>query len=249
VKDADPNELVVVRTGEKYVGKQHADARDMYTVHTMFRREFGLLPGLVRTVAAEDTERARVVTQHIQLMNFLVEGHHSAEDAFLWPKVLERAPREIVPVVHLVEGHHKDIDALIGEIGPLLGPWSDTAGSDDGEALARLLERLAVALYEHMALEEKLVLPLVEQHVLAVEWEEMVNDVGAKIPQGIGLLLVGMLMYEGGPDAAPLELRSVLAEMGPPAYAAHSGLVHGTPTPARSTDIVIGRSSVGVARP
>ena len=30
--------------------ESHADARDMFVVHRMFRREFGLMPGLVRAV-------------------------------------------------------------------------------------------------------------------------------------------------------------------------------------------------------
>jgi Hemerythrin HHE cation binding domain len=71
--------------------EDYADTRDMYTIHTMFRREFGLLPGLVRTTAADDTERARVVTEHIRLISFVVAEHHSAEDSVLWPKLLARA--------------------------------------------------------------------------------------------------------------------------------------------------------------
>ena len=31
------------------------DARDMFAAHTLFRREFGLIPGLVLAVAAGDT--------------------------------------------------------------------------------------------------------------------------------------------------------------------------------------------------
>ena len=34
-----------------------ADARDMFAVHTMFRREFGLMPGLIRAVTVGDTRR------------------------------------------------------------------------------------------------------------------------------------------------------------------------------------------------
>jgi Hemerythrin HHE cation binding domain len=145
-----------------------------------------------------------------------------------------------------VEGHHAGIDALIAGINPLLDRWSDTAGSDDREALARLLESLAAAIYEHMALEEKLVLPLVERHVFASEWEKMVEDGGAKIPPELGPVVVGMVMYEGGLDAVPAELRAILAEIAPQAYAAHSERVHGTPMPPRSTDLVIGTPSVGV---
>jgi len=58
----------------------------------------------------------------------------------------------------------------------LLSTWNGTAASDDAEALAAALGRLAVALFEHMGLEEKPVLPLVERHIFASEWEKMVED-------------------------------------------------------------------------
>jgi hypothetical protein len=42
-----------------------SDARDMFAVHTMFRREYGSMPDLVRAVAAGDKQRAAVVADHI----------------------------------------------------------------------------------------------------------------------------------------------------------------------------------------
>src|SRR5882762_8864155 len=82
-------------------GTPYADTRDMYAAHTAFRREFGLLPALVRNVAAHDNDRVRVVTDHIKLLNHFLQEHHAAEDAFPWPKLLARAPKETDPVVHL----------------------------------------------------------------------------------------------------------------------------------------------------
>src|ERR1700722_3872069 len=42
-----------------------ADPADTFAADTMFRREFGLMPGLVRAVTAGDTQRARLVADHI----------------------------------------------------------------------------------------------------------------------------------------------------------------------------------------
>jgi hypothetical protein len=91
----------------------YSDTRHMYKVHTTFRREFALLPALVRSVAAKDEERAQTVASHIRLVNLLLHEHHSGEDAVLWPLLLARAPREIDPVVHLVAGHHQAIEDLL----------------------------------------------------------------------------------------------------------------------------------------
>jgi hypothetical protein len=210
-------------------GSPYADTSHMYKAHTMFRREFGLLPDLVRSVPDKDKERALVVAGHVKLVSLVLHEHHSGEDEVLWPLLLTRAPKEIAPVI-------------------LLGTWTAGAASDDGEVLAFALERLAVALYEHMGLEEKLVLPLAERHIFASEWDKLVADGAASIPPETGPVLAGMLMYEGGPDVVPPQMRAVLAELAPQAYAAHSERVHGTPAPPHSTEIGIGTPHVGVAR-
>jgi hemerythrin-like domain-containing protein len=227
-------------------GSPYADTKDMYTVHAMFRREYALLPGLVRAVAAEDKRRARVVADHVRLVNFVLHHHHSAEDATLWPALLSRGPREIDSVIHLLEGQHDSLDALLDEVGKRLDGWADGADSADGEALAAVLQRLVAALYEHMGLEEKLALPLIERHVFAAEWEEMIAAGAADVPPEIGPVLVGMLMYEGGPGIVPPEMREVLAELAPAAYAGYCEHVHGTPAPPRSSEVGLGTPYVGV---
>jgi iron-sulfur cluster repair protein YtfE (RIC family) len=227
-------------------GNPYADTRDMYTVHTVFRREFALLPTLVRGVAAKDAERAEVIAAHIRLVNEILFHHHESEDAVLWPALLQRAPREIDPVVHLLEGQHENLDTVIGEVNAALDGWVGAAEAGGREELAALLQKLAANVYEHMGLEEKLVLPLVERHVFATEWQAMVAAGAAAIPTEVGPVLVGMLMYEGGLEVVPPEMREVLAELAPKAYAAHCELVHGTPTPPRSGEVGLGTPYVGV---
>jgi Hemerythrin HHE cation binding domain len=227
-------------------GNPYADTRHMYKVHTMFRREFALLPGLVRSVPARDDERAQAAAGHIRLVNLVLHHHHTSEDEVLWPLLLARAPRDIDPVVHLMEGHHRGIESILAEVDELLGTWTGSAACEDGEALAEALEQLAVGLFEHMGLEEKLVLPIAQRHIFAAEWEKMVADGAAAIPPDVGPVLAGMLMYEGGVDVVPPEMRAVLAELAPQAYAAHCERVHGTPTPPRSAQVGIGTPYVGV---
>jgi hypothetical protein len=45
-----------------------ADVRDMYLAHIMLRREFTLLPALIRGVRAGDTGRAEVIGAHAKLL-------------------------------------------------------------------------------------------------------------------------------------------------------------------------------------
>jgi hemerythrin-like domain-containing protein len=227
-------------------GSPYADTRDMYKVHAMFRREFALLPALVRSVPGQDLERAEIVADHIRLVSLVLHHHHTGEDATLWPLLLTRAPREIDPVVHLVEDQHQTIEDVLTETAALLAGWTSRAASEDGQALAVALEELAVALYEHMSIEERLVLPVAARHIFASEWQKMVDDGAARIPPEAGPVIAGMLMYEGGLDVVPPELRAPLAERAPRAYAAHSERVHGTPTPPRSTEVGVGTPYVGM---
>ncbi len=225
---------------------QYADTSGMYNVHAMFRREFALLPDLVRRVAEGDKERAQVVADHFSLISLSLHAHHCGEDAVLWPRLLTRAPSEVGPVVHLVEGQHQGIDALTAEIESLLSAWRNSTGADDRDELAAALQRLAGALFEHMGLEERLVLPVVEKHIFASEWDAMVADGATQLPPEAGPVIVGMLMYEGGSDAVVPQVRAIMGEAAPRAYAAYAEKVHGTPTPPRSTDVVLGSPSIAI---
>jgi hemerythrin-like domain-containing protein len=223
----------------------YADTRDMYAIHTMFRREFALLPDLVRAVPAKDEERARVVADHVTLLTVILHNHHTAEDTYLWPQLLKRAPRDVDPVVGLLEGQHGRLDVLLSSVDTRLRAWADGADSADGEILAAALQRLAVGLYEHMGLEEKLALPLVERYIFATEWDAMAASAQAEFPPEDVPVIVGMVAYESGLDFLPPEAREALAEIAPKAYADYSDTVHGTATPPRSTQVGLGTPRVG----
>ena len=215
---------------------QYADTRDMYKVHAMFRREFGLLPGLVPGVPAGDRERSQIIADHITLLTTVLHAHHHSEDDSLWPKLLDRGSEEVAPVVHLMESQHESLGKLITEIATALDAWRSSAAPKRREALADALDRMIPVLYEHMGSEEQRTLPIVEKYVTAAEWEEMVQSGWGTIPPANRLLVVGMVMYEGGLELVPPEARSTLGELAPRVFASHSIRVHGTATPPRSTD-------------
>lgn len=150
--------------------------REMKLIHTGLRREYRRLPALVRGVEHGDTERARMLADHIVLLNTLVHRHHTGEDEHLWPKLLMRVPEELVPVVNAVERQHEGIDIAIQAAATLLPDWCDSAGSGQAAALADALDLLATRLGEHLHLEEEQVVPLIEEHITASEWSRFVGD-------------------------------------------------------------------------
>jgi hemerythrin-like domain-containing protein len=228
-------------------GYAYADTRDMNTIHIVFRREFGLLPDLVQSAAPRDEERAKTIGDHIRLMSHTLRHHHYAEDEILWPLLLARAPKEVDPVVHLAEGHHQRLEALLEETDARLAAWASSADGDARDALALALRELAVVLFEHMGLEERLVLPVVQRHIFTSEWEAMVQLSVAEIaPEDIPLIF-GMALYEGDQEIVPEPLRADIVPVAPGVYADYAERLYGTRTPPRSTDVVFGAPPIGAA--
>jgi hemerythrin-like domain-containing protein len=215
-----------------------ADTRDMHMAHTALRREFRLLPDLIRSVAPGDTRRTEVLGGHAALLCRILHTHHEGEDLLLWPKLVERAGAEAATIVPMMEQQHHAVEELHTEVTGLLGTWRSTGRG--GEALAEAFERLATVLIKHMALEEKEILPLAEKHVTAAEWHQLGEHGMANMPKKDLPLAFGMAMYEGDPEVikavlatAPLPVRLLVPVLGRRRYASHARQVHGTVTPFR----------------
>jgi hemerythrin-like domain-containing protein len=222
----------------------YADVREMYMAHTMFRREFGLLPALISGVRAGDTARARVVAEHFDLIHTVLYHHHHAEDAYLWPRLLSRAPEPAAPVVATMEAQHGELDKVIDDLTAGLRDWRAGADPARGTALAEAAARLAGLLAEHLAAEEERALPLIARYVTAPEWGEMVAAGAADVaPEQIPLIF-GLMMYEGDPEVIgeavshmPPEVAAVMPGLAADAFARHAEFVHGTVSPAKSGDL------------
>lgn len=220
------------------VNEPMADTRDMYMAHALLRREFRLLPNLIRSVTPGDTRRAEVVGAHAALVCAILHGHHEGEDLLLWPKLVERGGAEAAAIVPTMEQQHHAIEGAYTEVTGLLDGWRSTG--QGGEALADVFERLTTALVEHMALEEKEILPLTEKHLTAKEWHQLGEHGRAAAPKKVVPLIFGMTMYEGDPEVikallatAPLPVRLLAPAIGRRKYAAHAKRIHGTATPPR----------------
>lgn len=218
----------------------HADTREMIMAHTMFRREFGLMPALVRAVADGDLARAEVVARHIELLDSILAHHHHAEDTHLWPRLLDRLPHGETSIVYTMEEQHGSIDKVNAQLGATLGIWRKSADPTHAEALARVLERLFTVMREHLDLEEQSALPLIRRYITAAEWQAMVQDEGADVPPESMALMFGLMMYEADPalieeivGGMPGGMGEMLKPMAAEAFATYAQRIHGTATPPR----------------
>ncbi|HYS39880.1 MAG TPA: hemerythrin domain-containing protein [Pseudonocardiaceae bacterium] len=219
-----------------------ADARDMFAAHTMFRREFGLMPSLVRAVTAGDRQRATLVADHIALVSGVLDHHHSGEDEHIWPRLREHCPGDCAALVDVMEEQHHAVHDGLRQVTQAREAWRDSASSDTRDALAGAIERLLPVMNEHLALEEERVVPLIEKYLLNADYARVAQEQGADVPPDKLPTVFGMFMYEADPATIdmvvaemPAEARPVIKNLAPQAYAAYSKELHGTDMPPRVT--------------
>ncbi len=215
-----------------------AMTREMELVHTGFLREFFLMPDLVHGVSPGDTQRAAIVADHVESLSMGLHHHHHGEDREIWPRLLDRAPEEVQPLVHGMEKHHERIASLIDELVQEIRAWRAGADAANRDAVSRTLEQLLPVLRLHLTEEVEYVLPLIEKHITAAEWDAMGARNLAQLPAETLPLIIGLSMYEGHPAAVkdvleniPEETRAAVAEAAPKAYGDYAARLYGTRTP------------------
>jgi iron-sulfur cluster repair protein YtfE (RIC family) len=185
---------------------------EMVVVHNCFRREFGNLPGLIRAVPAGDTARAEVVVGHLLELSRGLHHHHTGEDELMWPLLLERATTDRALILRMEEQHERiaELEGRTSELARAFAPSADPAA---GRLLAETLTLLNDALDEHMAEEERHVLPLVEQVMTVEEWTALGERGRAGMPKDRQLVQLGFLLL----GTTPEQRRDFLAELPLPA--------------------------------
>ncbi|MDP3891189.1 hemerythrin domain-containing protein [Nocardioides sp.] len=148
------------------------DVHDMVVVHRAFRREFTLLPVLVRAVGPGGTGRAEIVAAHARMILKGLRLHHTSEDELLWPKLLERAAPEAALIARM-EAQHEQVGRLLERLEPALQRWRVEARPAVTEEVASTLESLRTALLVHLDEEEREILPLAARHLTQAEWAEL----------------------------------------------------------------------------
>ncbi len=224
------------------------DRREMLIVHDLLRREFALMPGLVATVAVGDRERAELVGDHIDGLTSLLHHHHHGEDVDVWPLLVDRCGDSVAARTGAMHDQHEQLTAHLVAVDAALALWRGDVTAHPGHCLVAALDQLVTSLLRHLDDEERHVVPLLEQHITAAEWDGFVQKGSAAAEPAQLPLLFGMLMYEGDPEiiervlaAMPADARPVVTVLAAQAFAEHSRTIHGTSTPLRSTELMDSR--------
>jgi hypothetical protein len=181
-----------------------ADVSFMRALHAALRRDLSRL----RDAAAQLDGSAGAppaVLAGWDAFRAQLDNHHSAEDDDLWPVLRGELfdPGDLASVDAMVEEHRQIPPALAGVDAALRG----------GGELTAPVELLSAVVLDHLAHEEREVLPLIEQHLTRAQWRVFLHkERGRRSPRERPEFLTWILDDAGEQDAA-----AVLAEMPPPA--------------------------------
>ncbi len=208
--------------------KDRPDTEEMVVIHRIFRHGFATLADLARGVPRGDTDRAAAIARHVE---FLLDGlhhHHSSEDEYLWPRLLDRAEPDAL-LIGRMEEQHKLVAAHSDHLRRMLTTWRTTPS---GPGLADTLDELNLALTAHLDEEEKEILPLVRAHITVAEWRELGEASFDKFTDDQKLIALGQMLDVATPAEAakffgtlPLPVRLIWRIMGRRRYARYISAV------------------------
>ncbi len=216
-----------------------ADSRDMFVVHDMFRRQFTAIPGLVSEVPAGDAAQVAIVAGHVEWMVTFLHAHHQGEDEFVWPKLLERIPTNIDPLIMTMEAQHAALAQALDDLAAKAAAWRATSAGPERDALAGAATELLGRIAEHLGMEEREVLPLIDKYLTEKEWKKVGGSGLKKMSFGQLKVAFGMILNGAGPeqvtimrDTLPLPAWTFFSLTGPRAYVRYAARLHSADVPA-----------------
>ena len=200
------------------------DTTEMFAVHDAFRAEFGALPDQLAAVPDGDTDRARVVGEHVMMMTMMLHSHHGSEDILLWPVLEEQVPEQL-DLIRRMEGQHQRMSELLDELQAATPPWMESAAAATSRQLSASMRELSELLNEHLAAEETEVMPIVAETFTHEQFAAIGEHSRSHVPPellGIGL---GIILSDTTPERGeailafmPPEAREGFEAFGRPAY-------------------------------
>lgn len=170
------------------------DTHEMVLIHRVIRREFGQLPRLLRS-AAGDRARSKVIGAHAREMVNFLHTHHCGEDELLFPLLRERAA--LAPeLMDRMDAQHEQVDDAVTGISAELPGRTASADAAASERMAALIDAMMPALIDHLAEEERKVLPIVSVTVTQKEWNALGKHGMSAIPLTRKLVMLGHITEE-----------------------------------------------------
>jgi hemerythrin-like domain-containing protein len=223
-----------------------ADSRDMIVIHQMFRREFKALPAFVSNVAAGDSAQVAIVADHVEWMVTFLHTHHEGEDMLVWPRLVERCPTEVEPLIFTMEAQHHGLALALDSLAVRADQWRTTSAAPERDALAGAATDLLVRIAEHLDLEERKVLSLIDTYLTEKEWKQVGGSGLKKMSFSQLQIAFGAILRDATPaqvaimrDTIPRLAWLAFSLLGPRAYAKHNRRLSNVPAPAAARAVAV----------
>jgi hemerythrin-like domain-containing protein len=149
----------------------HHATRIILDEHAALSAMLQSLPAMLRQGPADEPERFFDV---VRAMLFYVDEfperlHHPKESDLLFPR-LGRARPELLPVIHALEEDHMMGEGRVRELQHQLLAW-ELLGESRRAAFEHSAQEYVRFYLEHMATEERQLLPAAEESLAAADWD------------------------------------------------------------------------------
>jgi hemerythrin-like domain-containing protein len=145
----------------------------MYVMHHAFRRDLAKLAEAARCTPAGDRVAWRLLQERWQIFAEALHGHHTGEDAGLWPLLLERGTAADRETLEAMEAEHAEFEPLLEACEQGFARLAEHADDDARAALAVRLAATRECLARHLEHEETGAIPIIQRVLTQEDWDRL----------------------------------------------------------------------------
>ena len=145
----------------------------MYVMHHAFRRDLTKLTEAAQCTPVTDRIAWMLLQQRWAVFAEALHGHHTGEDAGLWPLLLERGTEEDRETLEAMEAEHAEFDPLLEACEQGFARLAQHADDDARAALAVRLAATRECLARHLQHEETGAIPIIQRVLTQEDWERL----------------------------------------------------------------------------
>jgi hemerythrin-like domain-containing protein len=168
--------------GSPMQASQPIDVGNMAIIHRMFRSVYQEAARLVRAAPTPSPGRVTFLADHIDFGIAALHHHHEAEDAVLYPTLIERVPEQAETLMQ-VDEEHLLIQSALEAASAACAAWRERPSAEAGETLAAALDHLDSVAQPHLDDEEQKIVPLAAVTLTQREWDAMSTYVAKGMPR------------------------------------------------------------------
>ena len=139
-----------------------------------------------------------------------LQAHHSTEDEFIWPALHERASMSDA-LIRRMEEQHAGLHDALETTRRELQAWEATPTEAGSRSLATALGTVVDRLTEHLAEEERDVVPLIAAHITQAEWDHAGKVAFSKFTPKQRFIAMGEMLDAASPTEAERMLAGIPA--------------------------------------